>query len=106
MNTARVELAQSFGTDLSDRSRAAILRERVVQVSATSQEPFVIDFAGVRTVSDSFADELFGVLYLEHGPDWIRQHISAINLAPDVRLTILEAIQGRIDREHAEPAAC
>lgn len=89
-------LIRELGTDVSSRTRAAALRHAVFEAART--ERVTLDFAEVRTVSDSFADELLAVLVAEHGEDWFRDHLALVNLAPAIRSTILEAIA---ERSHA-----
>lgn len=105
MNTHLFRISD-LGTDLSNRQGAASLRARIISATAESAEAVALDFTGVRTISDSFADELFGVLAIELGPEWIRSHLSITNLSPDIRQTILEAVQFRIDRQEEQPAPC
>jgi hypothetical protein len=54
---ATLHPAEDFGGVLASRSLAAQLREQVEQ--RARHEPVAISFAGVETVSPSFADELF-----------------------------------------------
>lgn len=86
----------TLGQDISSRTRAADLRHALL--AAVPNGPVHLDFAGVRTISDSFADELFAVLVAERGEEWFREHLRLINLAPALRATILEAIS---ERSHA-----
>lgn len=55
----------------------------------------VIDLAGVESISESFADELFGVLVLEKGFDFVVKHIKIINAADDVLRSIAIAMKRR-----------
>lgn len=94
--TTVFRIADDYGTDLSSRYRAAGLRQQVID-SAHNGQAVHIDFAGVRTLSDSFADELFGILVLERGDEWFREKISVLNLSPPIRTTILEAVADRLE---------
>ena len=96
MTTHRVRLAQEYGTDLSSRYRAVQLRESIVDASSRASGICEIDFAGVRTLSDSFADELFGVLVSELGEAWFREHVLVSNLPALIRTTILEVVADRL----------
>ena len=93
-----------LGTDISNRYQAAILRQEVVTAIDSRGTGSIVefDFAGVRSMSDSLADELFAVLIEERGDDWFREHIRVQNLTPMLRKTLLEAIQFR--RHAAETA--
>ncbi len=88
-------LATRLGTDLSSRHLGAILRDEACEaISQGSIAAF--DFAGVRTVSDSFSDELLATLVELRGHDWFRQNVRLVNLSASVRTSILEAISNRL----------
>ncbi len=93
--TYTVEIAKTFGTDLSSRQRAAVLRLDIASQTAAGITPVTLDFAGVRTVSESFADGAIAVLVAERGEEWFRQNVRLINLSPFVRLSVLEAVDER-----------
>ena len=105
MSKVGVSLASSYGTDLSSRRIAALLRQSILKALSASS-PFTIDFVGVRTVSDSFADELFGVLVAENGTEWLRDHLSLVGLSPELRTVILSAIQRGLKRTPSEHNVC
>ena len=90
-----INISKEFGTDLSSRTRAAALRIQILRGVARDGISH-IDFSSVRTVSDSFADEVFGVLAVEKGQDWFREHIKLINVAALPKEAILGAISGRL----------
>ncbi len=93
--THTVEIAKNFGTDLSSRQRAATLRLDVTAQTAAGITPVTLDFAGVRTVSESFVDGAIAVLVAERGEEWFRQNVRLVNLTPSVRLSVLEAVDER-----------
>ena len=93
--THTVEIAKTFGTDLSSRQRAATLRLDITTQTAAGITPVTLDFAGVRTVSESFADGAIAVLVAERGEEWFRQNVRLVNLTPAVRLSVLEAVDER-----------
>lgn len=97
MNT--IKIADRCGSiDIASRARAAQIRAEVVESSKAGR--VVLDFAGVRTISGSFADELFAVLAADNGEEWFREYIQVINLDDCPRETIREAIAERL----AQPA--
>lgn len=55
-----------LGTDLASRRSAALLRASLEDVLASGCAP-TVDLSHVKTISESYADELFGILALEHG---------------------------------------
>ena len=91
MNT--ILIAKS-GTDLSSRSTGARLRQQVLSLAKEGR--VVLDFADVRSVSHSFADEFLAVLVEEQGEPWFRDHVKLVNHSSAVRLAILDAIQYRL----------
>ena len=88
-------IRSDYGTDVSSRQRAAELR---VAVEAQIGQGCCVelDFSGVRSISSSFADELFGLLVDSHGEAWFREHIRVLGLSPFLRRTILESVANRI----------
>ncbi len=96
MNQNQINVSDEFGTDLSSRHCASLLRSRIFDELRDHQGQFVVDLSGIRSVSHSFADELFAVMVAENGVDWFRDHICVRNPTTIVRQTILEAIQDRI----------
>lgn len=92
MATASVtmKLAERHGSVLSGRIFAAELAEEVLS-QAEENGVVVFDFAGVETVSPSFADELFGKLVVRVGPDRVRFE----NLSPHLQAVSQLARLGR-----------
>lgn len=84
-----------YGTDVSSRTRASELRSSIEGI-ASQGNAVELDFSGVRTISPSFADELFGLLVERHGEEWFRTHVHVANLSSFVRKTILEAVANRL----------
>lgn len=57
---------------LGSRFRARELREEVEELLAHADE-VVLDFTGMKSATQSFIDELVGVLVLKHGPDIVQR---------------------------------
>jgi hypothetical protein len=66
-----VKLAERHGAVLAGRAEAISLRESLAHELAENGV-VVLDFAGVETVSPSFADELFGRFVDSVGEDRVR----------------------------------
>lgn len=81
-------------TDLASRPLAAKEREAICAL-LSGNEKVVIDLANVESISESFADELFGVLVLECGFDYVIQKIKLVNAADDVIRSIAIAMKRR-----------
>ena len=94
-----------MGEDLSSRDRARRLREELVREAGRDAQRLTFDFEGVRTLSDSFADELLAVLVEERGAEWFRQRVSLVNLSTDQRLIVLNAIDARLSRRGSAGSA-
>jgi hypothetical protein len=70
--------ADELGSVLAGRAEATVLRTHVEHL-ARSDDPVIVDFAGVLTASPSFADEFFAKLdpaLLEDGRV-VFEHVSA-----------------------------
>ncbi len=90
-----IRIADECGSDLSSRHVASALRKRVVALSADGR--VTLNFEGVRTLSDSFADELCAVLVQERGKEWFKKNVCITNISVVIRQTILEAVQHRLN---------
>ena len=93
----KIQIASEFGTDLSSRARAGLLRRRIADSVDTSSVPITVDFTGVRTLSTSFADEAFAVLVHNRGEEWFRENVRLIGDSPIVKSSISSAIAHRCE---------
>lgn len=84
---------------LASRERARRLREEVVATIERTGQKVAIDLTDVLSVSDSFADELFGVLAQTRGDRWFQKHIAVTGASAVVRSSIVRAIRARLDRD-------
>jgi hypothetical protein len=55
-----------------------------------------VDFQGISVISSSFADEVFGKLFVELGPMRFMQTVRLINVSPTVQALIDRAITQRM----------
>lgn len=85
------------GEYLSSRHVASGIRERILLAGG----PVVVNLSGVKSLSDSFADELFAVLVQDHGHDWFAATISVVGLSHPIRQTILRAVHLRCESQVA-----
>jgi len=74
MNTIRIE-----GTDLASRAQASQLRNELIH-SLNRGSPITLDLSNVESISDSFADELFGVLSASLGIEEFFNKIKVIGV--------------------------
>lgn len=69
-------------------------------VQACPGQTILVDFSGLSVVSSSFADEVFGKLFLELGPMRFMQTVRLINVSPTVQALIDRAITQRMQNPH------
>ncbi|MBK7827682.1 STAS-like domain-containing protein [Nannocystis sp.] len=87
----------NYGTDLSSRTTGAGIRVAIRNMLAHATESVTVDCTGIRTLSESFADELFGVLVAEKGKPWFRKHVQVTGMTDSTRGAILRAIDARLN---------
>lgn len=82
------------GSDLASRRSAVVLRQ---EVNASLEEGgATLDFSHVLNVSESYADELFGVLVEQHSLEWVFSRLNVRNAKPAILNTISSAIRYRL----------
>jgi STAS-like domain of unknown function (DUF4325) len=88
-------------TDLASRQAAAKLRAQVVQ-RILSGNKVSIDLGAVLSISESYADELFGVLALRYGLEWLTESVVLHHPDPFVFRAISNAIRQRLRSKSPE----
>lgn len=88
-----VNESESFGSRVAGKPVRTKLNNLLRMADA---EKIYIDFDGVPLVSSSFADEVFGKLFLEAGPIAFMQKFEFINVMETVRRLIDKAIAQRM----------
>jgi hypothetical protein len=87
-----VEESSSLGSRVAGtRVRTKLLN--LAEVSPNRQ--IIVDFSGVRIISSSFADEVFGKIFVELGPVAFSARLSLRNVDTTVRMLIDKAIMQR-----------
>ena len=86
-------------SDLASRQAAAHLRTQV-ESCVLAGEQVSIDLNGVFSISESYADELFGVLALRYGLEWLSDHVALHNVNPTAFRAIAGAIRQRLLLRH------
>lgn len=84
----------NFGQHLGPRSIAATQREKIA-AAIRSKSGVTIDFEGVITMSDSFADECFGKLNLDFNLHTIKNSIQLKNASPLITNLFHDTIRER-----------
>ncbi len=82
-----INLASDFGDLLKTRFEGDLLRVQIERFLAIEQE-IRVDFSGVAGISHSFADECFGTLFSEHGPDLFRTRLHLSGLNDEIKLAL------------------
>ena len=62
----------TYGTDLSSRVTGVAVRDAMVSALENGAPWVSVDCSGIRTLSEFFADEVFGILVAEHGKQWFK----------------------------------
>ncbi len=85
---------KDFGLSLCTReSGRAAFKE--IESSFATEFNVIFDFAEVNSITNSFADEVFGRLVLQHGIDNVRNRTHFANINRSSALTIRTAIERR-----------
>lgn len=82
------------GPALASRSTAAPVREQLL-ADIHRQGHVVVDLQKVDSISESYADELFGVLVQEYGLEWFLDHIELRNADEYVLRSVAVALRRR-----------
>lgn len=80
---------------LGSRFRARELREEVEKLLAHADE-LVLDFTGMKSATQSFIDELVGVLVLQHGPEVVQKLIFR-SCSDDIKEILRFVVASRTD---------
>lgn len=87
-------------SDLASRRSAALLREQLERLCATTVVH--LDLSAVASISESYADELFGVLVRDYGIEHVLAHLHVRNAQPHVLRSIVYAIRQRLEASHGQ----
>lgn len=85
---------KKFGTVLSTRQSGRVAFDEVAPMVRAGKK-IVFDFCGVDSVTNSFADELFGRLVMEFGFSALRASTSFIGIDSFSALSIRTAMERR-----------
>jgi hypothetical protein len=86
---------KEFGSSLCTRSLGKKLREDIT-TRLTANTKTVFDFEGVKTVSNSFADECFAKLLFEFDLEYVQQNTTFKNTNPFITKCISVALKQRL----------
>ena len=85
-------------TDLASRSSAALLRSQIIE-QLRDTESLTLDLSNVISISESYADELFGVLVNLIGIKEFGSRISVRGASRPVILAVAHAVQRRLSED-------
>lgn len=83
-------------SDFGSRPAGRFAFNKIENLMDNRSTPVILDFKGVRLISSSFADEVFGKLFVKLGPIAFNQLCHFRNVDQTVRLLIDRAISQRI----------
>ncbi|OFU96942.1 hypothetical protein HMPREF3119_15320 [Morganella sp. HMSC11D09] len=82
------------GGDLASR-RLAIPKRYQIENAIDGVSPVLLDLSDVKSISESYADELFGVLTVKYGHEFLLKNIKIIGAPKSVIQNIAIVIQRR-----------
>lgn len=83
--------------DLASRSRAIGERKKIEELLKENKH-ILVDCGEVLSISESYADEIFGVLVVQKGFDFLLENLTIVN----ARKHVLQSIASVIDRRNQE----
>jgi hypothetical protein len=84
-----ISVSRRVGDTLGPRAIAAELRDEIISLNQSVQ----LDFSGVKIISYSFADEFFGKVTEQFGPDVFKTRIILRNVRLDNQPVIQNAMK-------------
>lgn len=86
------DIKDMYGTDLSSTKVATELRKSVLEEIDLGFN-VEIDFKDVRSISNGWARNAFGLIVRDKGEVFFKNHILISNMNKNIRKTILESIE-------------
>lgn len=80
--------------DLASRRSAIVQRKQLEQLFCQNRDVIFVDVKEVQSISESYADEVFGVLVMQYGVEEILERIKIVN----ANTYALQSIAAVIDR--------
>lgn len=85
------EIKEMYGTDLSSTKLSSELRQSILDEIDLGFN-VEVDFAGVRSLTNGWTRNAFGVIVKTKGEQFFKDHILLSNMSKGVRKTVLEGI--------------
>lgn len=86
------------GVDLASRRSASQLRQDV-EKELIAGHKVIFDLSNIESISESYADELFGILTLTRGVEVFGTLVAVRGAKPNVMQSLARAIKERLDAE-------
>ena len=87
-----------FGHSLVSRAAGRVAYNRIVSLPTWGTEKTVFDFSGVGSITNSFADEVFGRMAFEMGMEAMRKKTSFKGINPFMARIVRTTIDARADQ--------
>lgn len=88
-----------IGTHLGTRFGANKVRQQIEEIFETTDR-FIFNFAGVETISESYADECFAKLLYKFDFEDIKRKTNYQAASPFIKAAIANAMKIRLDQEN------
>lgn len=96
---------REFGRSLVTRTSGKVVYEKIVPVVMDATDVVVFDFDGVDTITNSFADEVFGHMVFDIGIDELRKRTRFRGITPFLAQVVRYAMDLR-ESQREIPAVC
>lgn len=88
-------------SDLASRKLAIKERKNIENYISDNKFLINLNMSNISSISESYSDELFGVLVLKFGSEKVFKSIKLVDAKPNVLLSIANVIQRRMKDQHA-----
>ncbi len=96
MNTTLVRLSiNEYGDLLVSPHYGLLIREKIEGVLSDPRKKVIIDFSGVQSIGEAFADNCFGKLYPQFSVENIESRITYENAQDSITCSIRKAYERR-----------
>lgn len=94
----------NFGDVLGTRVAGRAAYKQIMAVTNGLEKPALFDFTGVQTITNSFADEVFGHIAIDMGIDQMKRCTTFRNISPLGARIVRRAIDSRATERAATTA--
>ncbi len=83
---------------LGSRGSGEQLRKEIDSLLGQENQKVLLDFKGIDRISHSFADEVFGLLSVKFGLDYIKTHLALQNAQENIKVMANFVVKERMKR--------